>query len=112
MPVIGYFENPEITMKTDLGYTPSSLIDIQISMDFSMTSECVVEIMRLSKSENTKRTYRSQWVLWIDWCNAKGVNPVPADPVMVAEYPRPIDPKVSVLQPYAWHSLPSMLYMI
>ena len=87
MPVIGYFENPEITMKTDLEYTPSSFIDIQAGMDFSMTSECVVEIMRLSKSENTKRTYRSQWVLWIDWCKAKGVNPVPADPVMVAEYP-------------------------
>ena len=24
--------------------------------------------------------------LWIDWCNAKGANPVPADPVMVSEY--------------------------
>ena len=86
MPVIGHFENHEITMKTDLEYTPYSFIDIQASMDFSMTSEFVIEILRLSKSENTKRTYRSQWVLWIDWCNAKGINPVPADPVMVAEY--------------------------
>ena len=86
MLVIGHFENQEITMKTNLEYTPSSFINIQASMDFSMTSECVVEIMRLSKSDNTKRTCRSQWVLWINWCNAKGTQPVPVDPVMVAEY--------------------------
>ena len=42
--------------------------------------------LKSAKSENTKRTYRSQWALWIDWCNAKGCEQLPADPVMVSEY--------------------------
>lgn len=42
--------------------------------------------LKSAKSENTKRSYTGQWTQWVAWCNEKGSEPLPADPVMVSEY--------------------------
>ncbi len=37
-------------------------------------------------SKNTKRSYETQWRLFVDWARSKGVPALPADPVHVAVY--------------------------
>jgi len=40
----------------------------------------------LSRSENTRRAYRSDWQMWAAWCAARGLSPLPADPARLADW--------------------------
>ena len=37
-------------------------------------------------SDNTRRTYGTQWRLFDDWCDQVGLRSLPADPLTVARY--------------------------
>ena len=39
-----------------------------------------------ARSSGTRRTYDSAWKAWETWCAARGIEPLPADPVMVAAH--------------------------
>jgi site-specific recombinase XerD len=39
-----------------------------------------------ARSANTLKGYRSDWAEWSAWCAAHGTDPMPADPVAVAQY--------------------------
>jgi hypothetical protein len=42
--------------------------------------------MRAARSENTWRAYDAQWQRFQTWCRTRGVAPLPAAPVVVAQY--------------------------
>ena len=35
---------------------------------------------------STRRTYRTQWRAFVEWCDSRHVTPLPAEPVVVADY--------------------------
>ena len=37
-------------------------------------------------SANTRRAYATAWRAWVAWCAAEGVEPMPAQPILVAAY--------------------------
>lgn len=58
-----------------------------VASEVSRASAQVQEYVRRSRSENTLRAYRSDWAKWQSWCRRHHVQtPLPADPVLVAEY--------------------------
>src|SRR3984957_18481893 len=52
----------------------------------SPSLEQVREYIRASKAESTVRGYRADWGHFCGWCEASGVNPLPASPEVVASY--------------------------
>jgi len=49
-------------------------------------SERTMEFVENSRSENTKRSYLSDWRHFEHWCQLQGVRPLPAIPETVADY--------------------------
>jgi len=49
-------------------------------------SEDAAAFIRDSRSESTKRAYRSDWVGFETWCNGRGLVALPATPGTVADY--------------------------
>jgi integrase len=50
------------------------------------TLEQVREFIRASKAENTLRGYRADWREFCQWCETRGLGPLPAAPETVAAY--------------------------
>jgi site-specific recombinase XerD len=50
------------------------------------TIDAMQDYARQSKASNTWRNYKTQWRQFTDWCNARGPDPMPADPGDVAAY--------------------------
>ena len=48
--------------------------------------DTVREALANAKAITTKRAYQSDWRIWLTWCDEHGHIPVPADPVVVAEF--------------------------
>jgi len=46
----------------------------------------LTDLLLQAKFEATKRSYKAQWKLWLDYCQSQVLDPLPADPVAVAEY--------------------------
>ena len=44
------------------------------------------ELIQFAMRENTQRAYRAQLRQWLAWCERTGIEPLPADPVYVANY--------------------------
>jgi site-specific recombinase XerD len=44
------------------------------------------ELIQFAMRENTQRAYRAQLRQWLAWCERHGIEPLPADPVYVANY--------------------------
>jgi site-specific recombinase XerD len=44
------------------------------------------ELIQFAMRENTQRAYRAQLRQWLTWCARTGIEPLPADPVYVANY--------------------------
>lgn len=52
----------------------------------SELTDRVGELREASKSANTRRAYRSDWSQWQTWCEAQGVDSMPAHPQTVTAY--------------------------
>lgn len=48
--------------------------------------ERVMRYARKARSANTTRIYKARWQMFVQWCEGRGVRPMPAEPVIVAEY--------------------------
>jgi site-specific recombinase XerD len=44
------------------------------------------ELIQFAMRENTQRAYRAQLRQWLAWCERTGIEPLPADPVYVANH--------------------------
>ena len=49
-------------------------------------AEQVQELRQLSKADNTRKAYASDWSRWQTWCRARGLEALPAEPAAVAAY--------------------------
>jgi site-specific recombinase XerD len=52
--------------------------------EFSGLIEQAEGYLRASRSKNTLRVYQSDLRLWVDWCERRGISPLPGDPGEVA----------------------------
>jgi integrase len=48
------------------------------------TIEAARRYVEASKAANTRRSYRTAWAQWVEWANANGAAPCPADPAAIA----------------------------
>lgn len=55
----------------------TALVDPMASVRFYLASE---------KSDNTRRAYKSDWTDFTSWCEKRDERPLPADPLVVAQY--------------------------
>lgn len=58
----------------------------EISADLAQSVERATEFRKASTAENTKRAYGAAWRDFSDWCQAKALESLPADPATVALY--------------------------
>jgi site-specific recombinase XerC len=52
----------------------------------AVLSTAARELIQFAMRENTQRAYRAQLRQWLAWCERTGIEPLPADPVYVANY--------------------------
>ena len=64
--------------------SPESLKDLWAGSN--ALPDAVREALSNSKAVTTKRAYQSDWRIWLAWCATHAVCPVPAKPVVVAEF--------------------------
>ena len=67
---------------------PVSIADF-MEADEGLTDEDYANFELLDEheiSENTRRTYMSQWRMWVDWAGGRKVETLPADPMYVKAY--------------------------
>lgn len=48
--------------------------------------ERIAAALEEARSEATRRVYGSQWGQWTAWAADRGVDPMPANPVLLAAY--------------------------
>jgi site-specific recombinase XerD len=54
--------------------------------DAEIMVEEIKDYIKRSKSENTRKAYRTDWKDFDGWCKTKGLNSLPAMPVTIASY--------------------------
>jgi len=77
--VIGHFT--QLKRDHTMHLVPQSVPHSKLQPSTGLT-----DLLLQAKFEATKRSYKAQWKLWLDYCQSQVLDPLPADPVAVAEY--------------------------
>lgn len=58
----------------------------EIAVHVEKLNEQAKRYISKAKAENTKKSYRSDWRDFEDWCKSNGYQSMPADPLTVVRY--------------------------
>ena len=72
-----------MTTTTDMQIVPREPV---ILPELRAADQGVADALESVLSDNTRRTYTTQWRIFAGWCDEVGLRPLPAEPLTVARY--------------------------